>query len=236
MGIEKSEFVNPVPSTDMYYFDKEPVTLEKIRNKKPILTYEDALKILNHFYYNHFNLFITTGFLAWSGARIQEVVSIKLVSLDLKNRFFFNILKKTKQEDTYGVYFFPKFFVKHVKLYLDQMKLVFPDAIYLFPSRYLKDSHVVQQTVRNKIHEAADLLGITSKVNPHAFRKRLNTERKRTGVMPEDRSILLNHNLNSTQAKHYLLQMEDFKEMKDLYDANFPYEEFQPNPNYLKDY
>lgn len=232
--IKKDELINPVPDADIYRFDKEELTLSKIKERKKKITYEIGLKLLNYYYYNWFEMFILVGLCAWSGPRIEEVVSITLPNIDLENSFFFNILKKTKKEDTYGIYFFPEWFVKFLQLQIKQKNLKYPEEAFLFPSPRITGQYISQGQIRKRIHETCKLLGIDVVVTPHRFRGLLNKERKKYGVEPEDRSILLNHGLDSTQAKHYILDYEDFNEIKEIYDKCFPYPKFEPNPNYLE--
>ncbi len=234
-GIKKEELLNPVPGRELYKFDKEKITLDDIKKRKKKIAYNHALKLLNYFYFEQFEMYIITGLLAWSGPRVEETVSITIQNIDFENRFIFNILKTTTQEDTYGIYFFPEFFVSDLKLYISQKDLMYPGDEYLFPSPVIQGEYISQKTVRRKIHEACDLLKIDVKITPHRFRGLLIKNRKKKGVDPEDRKILLNHGLDSTQAKSYILDYEDFYELKEISVSSFPYPEFQPNPNYLND-
>jgi len=233
--IRKEDFFNPIPGILIYRFSKETVTLAEIKEKSTkLINYDIAITLLNYFYYNWFEMFVIVGLCSWTGARIAEIVSIKINDLDLQNHFFFNILKRTTKEDTYGVYFFPPWFIKYLQIQIEQKNLIYPDEPFLFPSTRIIEQHISQHRVRQRIHEACKLLNIEATVTPHKFRALLNTHRKRMGVEPEDRSILLNHGLNSTQAKHYILDYHDFNELKKIFDNNFPYPEFKPDPDYLE--
>ncbi|MFW9973259.1 MAG: hypothetical protein ACFFDF_23950, partial [Candidatus Odinarchaeota archaeon] len=181
------EFINPVPDSDLYKFDKPKLDLKKVRIKslQKKITYKHALKLLNHCYFNDFETYIALGFLVWSNPRIEELSKVQVSNIEIPDpnraydleiefegkihkinhlRFFLTELKRTKKEDKWGVYIYPKFFVNDLKLYLEQKKLIYHNDPYLFPSPMIRNYHVHQSTIRRKIKKIANLLNIKVKI------------------------------------------------------------------------
>lgn len=246
-GVPKERFIIPIP--ERVSFSKKPVKLTEIRQKymSEALTYSTVLRLLNYCYYNQFELFIFLGFCIWSGARIREVVSIEdanieindIVHIDehgqkefLKLRFFITSLKRTHQEDKWGVYCFPDFFTKYITLHIEQKNLLYPSK-FLFPSPYLKEKHLGKGTMRRRVNKACALLNITQEITPHKLRALLNTYRDRKGVDPDHKSLLLNHTIDRMEARHYNLDYGRIIPVQKIYNDSFPFPEFKPDPNYL---
>ncbi|MFX1478313.1 MAG: tyrosine-type recombinase/integrase [Promethearchaeota archaeon] len=255
--IEGKIFINPVPDSDIYHFDKPKTDLAKIKRdsfkRKP--NYNHALKLLNYAYYEDFELYIALGFLIWSCPRIEELVSIEVANIEIPEkkkechfeieynskihivrqlRFILTELKRTKKEDKSGVYCYPKFFITHLELYLAQKELIYPGDPYLFPSPLIKGQPVNQKYFRDRLRDARHYLNIDLKITPHMFRKLTNTYRKRMGVDPDDRALLLNHEIDRVESTSYNLDFEEFARIQVIYNNSFPYPDFTPNPNYKK--
>lgn len=230
----KHPFGNPVPDRDLYRFSRNEINLSQIREKKISLEGTDyyeqiVVKMLNYYYYNNFEMFLLTGFLAWSGPRISELLAVKTENIDLEYRFFLTKLKDTAaQSNNYGVYFFPAFFKPSLELYLKQKELLYPGETYLFPSPYFRGAHLARTTLQKRLNDTRLLLGINRRTNPHFLRKVLNTYRKRKGVEDDVRQLLLNHAVSSVEASHYNLDYDEFARVKELYDKSFPFPEFKP--------
>lgn len=252
-------FINPVPDSDLYKFDKPKMDLTKVRiaSLQKKITYNHALKLLNHFYFNDFEFYIALGFLVWSNPRIDELTNVEVANIEIPDpnrqynieiefeqkkykvnqlRFFLTSLKRTKKEDKYGVYMYPTFFVNDLKLYLAQKELIYPKDPYLFPSPMIKNRPIAQATIRKRITKACKLLNISVKITPRLFRDLINTNRKRKGADSDSLSLLLNHEIDRVEATHYNLDYKDFAYIQVVYDQTFPFPNFEPNTNYLTDY
>jgi integrase len=174
-------------------------------------------------------MFIITGLLLYTGARITEIMSLLEENINLEHHLIFNLIKRTKYKSKYGVYFFPEFFIKHIKLYLDEKKVIHPDKPYMFPGKKEREKQYLSvRYVQQGLDKASEILQITAKHSPHKFRKLINEERRKKGVAPLDRTILLNHTPRSIEARYYLPSLKQIQDLKLIYDKTFPFSVFKP--------
>lgn len=226
----RKDFINPVPDHDLYAFDTErDVTINDLLDAGKLLDHEDANRILSHFYFYDFQMFIITGLLLYTGARITEIMSLLEANLNLEHCLIFNLIKRTKYKSKYGVYFFPQFFLKYIKIYLEEKNEISPGNKHVFPSKSKKGekSYLSVRNVQSKLKKASRLLDITSNVSPHKFRKLINEERRKKGVAPLERTILLNHAPQSVEARNYLPSLKQIQELKKIYIRTFPFPKFK---------
>jgi len=229
-------FTNRTPDSDLYLFDREKQFLVNIISNR-MINYDEAAKILSYYYFrgtfSDIQTFNITSLLLYTGARINELMSLLIENISLEGRFVFNLIKRTTKVDKYGIYFFPEFFLKDLKIYLELKKREHPDNPYLFPSTKTPGTFLSDKAVRARLHKTCKFLNITSQHTPHKFRALLNNARKKKGAAPIDRSALLMHKLPSVEAEHYLKSLKEIQELRDIYDKTFPFKKFKPNPNYL---
>jgi len=231
------EFRNRTPDSDLYLFDREKRFLVDITSNRKI-NYKEATRIQSYFYFRgdfiDIQMFNIVSLLLYTGARIHELMTLLIENISLDGRFVFNLIKRTMKVDKYGIYFYPEFFVKDLKIYLELKKRHYPNSPYLFPTPRNPKTFLSDKAVRDRLHKACEFLNITSDHTPHKFRALLNDSRKKKGAAPIDRSALLMHKLPSVEAEHYLKSLKEVIELREIYDATFPFKEFKPNPNYFK--
>ena len=128
----------------------------------------------------------------------------KLKNIDLKERFIFVKIKSKKYLNQFGFYFFPVFFVRSLESWIEQLKLIYPDAIYLFPSPVNNMQNLTGKTVRKNLRDIKKLLDLKVKCNPHTFRNLLNEKRESMGVSKIRRTFLLNQKPQGVNEKNYL--------------------------------
>ena len=71
-------------------------------------------------------------------------------------------------------------------------------------------------------------LGLGCKMNPHAFRDLINSERFDTAMKEKYRFLLLNQTPPNINVKHYLKKYKMRKKLLAKYDEFFPFPEFRP--------
>jgi len=230
------KFTNRTPDSDLYLFDREKRFLVDITSNRKI-NYEEATRILSYYYFRgdfkDIQTFIIVSLLLYTGARIHELMTLLIENMSLDGRFVFNLIKRTTKVDKYGIYFFPEFFVKDLKIYMELKKREYPDNPFLFPAPRHPGAFLSDKAVRSRLHDTCKFLNITSEHTPHKFRALLNDARKKKGAAPIDRSALLMHKLPSVEAEHYLKSLKEVIELREIYDITFPFKIFKPNPNYL---
>ncbi len=229
-------FTNRTPDSDLYLFDREAKFLVDISSNRKI-NYEEANRILSYYYFRgdfkDIQTFIIVSLLLYSGARINELMTLLVENISLDGRFVFNLIKRTTKVDKYGIYFFPEFFVKDLKIYIELKKREYPNNPFLFPAPRHSGTFLSDKAVRDRLHITCKLLKISAYHTPHKFRALLNDARKKKGAAPIDRSALLMHKLPSVEAEHYLKSLKEVIELREIYDITFPFKIFKPNPNYL---
>ena len=222
------QFFNPVPDNDLYVFSSKRKTAADLVLKKELLDYEIAKQILDHCYKRDFQMFIIISLLLYSGARISEIMSLHNDDLKVNYRFLFNEIKGAAKKTKFGVYFFPGFFVKYLKVYLIEKEMLYPKDSFVFPSRIYKGKFMRPGTVREHIHIICENLKITVPYTPHKFRHLLNRERRKKGAGKLDRILLLNQTPRETESKYYNEDLEAILELREIYDKSFPF------PRYIK--
>jgi len=225
-------FTNPVPSINLFDFSEKPMALEDIESKEDIISnYEIVEKVLNYLYFTRPTIFVIVSLLLYTGARISEIISIRIENIDLQERFFFTKVKGKKNQNRHGVYFFPSFFVKYLVDYLDHLRIEFSKTDFLFPSpkgSKSKLKYLSSNTVRKHLREIKNSLGLTCAINPHAFRDFINTERFDKDLNQKYRTLLLNQSPKGVNVKNYLKKYKKRKELQRIYDRTLPFPEFKP--------
>ncbi|MGQ4874526.1 MAG: tyrosine-type recombinase/integrase [Promethearchaeia archaeon] len=223
--IERKSYINPVPSARLFDFDEKTIDIDYIE-REAITDYETVEKVLNYLYFTNPTLFIIVSLLLYTGARISEIVGIKLKNIDITERFFFTKIKGKKQLNRHGVYFFPAFFIKYIKNHIEKIKAEYSNPEYLFPNNF--GGHISTNTVRKKLRKIRDDLNISCNINPHSFRDFINTERFDKNLNKKYRCLLLNQTPKNVNVKNYLKKYRKRKELQKIYDATFPFPEFKP--------
>lgn len=216
----------PVPELDEFRFTEKDRRGDVL--KQP-LTKEAALRILEFFRATAMDLYIGTRVLFETGMRVGELVHIKRADVDLETRRIYTTGKKGLVR-----YYVPPSFLSELKAWMKYQDQVNPDKEYLFPPLYDRGSkHANEAYFRNNLARAGGVLALECSTNPHAFRGLINDERARTYMLERDRdallSILLCQVPASTNAKHYLMKMYDWKNPhtweahRALYDRLYPW-------------
>lgn len=224
--INKVAFINPVPSRNLFDFDEKEIDLQDLEKEEDLMTYPDVKRVLNYLYFIDFRCFIIVSLLLYSGARISEICRIELKNLDLEERYFMTKIKSKKNLNRYGAYFFPKFFVKFLKEWINSLQEEFLDPVFLFQQ---EDYYIHPKTPRKRLRTAKASIGLKCKMNPHAFRDYLNTLRFEQSIDEKYRFLLLNQTPENVNVKHYLKKYKKRKELLEIYDKTFPFPEFKPN-------
>lgn len=224
--LEKKAFINPVPSINLFDFSEREITIEELEKEEDVLSdYSIVERILNYLYFTRSRLFVIVCLLLYSGGRIIEICSIKLANIDLNERFFYVKIKSKKALNRWGIYFFPKFFTPFLKGWIDDLRLEKPDAEYLFQHIY---THISTKTPRKHLRNLKNELGLTCKINPHAFRDFINTERFDRDLNVKYRSLLLNQTPGNVNVMSYVKKYKKRKELQRVYDATLPFPPFKP--------
>lgn len=232
--MEDKEFKFPVPSSKIWNFSKKEGTfLKDIQFDIPILTMEKVKDIIRHLYYTKsYRIYIIMCLIILSGARISEVLKIKLSYISLESRWFIIEVKSKKNNKKDGIYFFPEFFVPEIKHYVKLLKLEYNNPIYLFPGRNGK--HITPRTVQYYMRKTKKELGIKASINPHAFRDFLNTKRFETGCNKTLCKFLLNQKVKDVNPKHYLKAYKNRVKLRNAYDQYNPFNKsILPNPRLI---
>jgi integrase len=228
-------FINPVPSKDFFSFSDKKMTLKDIEKREEILTYDIVENVLNRLFFTDKRLFIIVSLLLYTGARISEIISIKLENIDYEERFFMNEIKGEK--DRVGIYFFPKFFIQSLKDYIFKIvEVEYPNTKYLFPSRYKRysygqDNHLTITKIEKDLRDLRKLMNIKSNINPHSFRDLINSERFDTEMKEKYRFLLLNHTPPNVNVMSYLKNYKLRMKLQKKYDQFFPFPKFNPKIN-----
>jgi len=231
--MEKIPFINPVPSLNIYPFDEKPEKIEDLEKEADLMTYPIVKKVLNYLYFTQKRLFIIMSLLLYTGARIKEICRIRLSHLDIEECFFYVRLKSRKYIKRTGIYHFPRFFTKYLFEWIELIKIEYPTTKYLFPSPYLQDAHLSTKTPRRHLSILKNTLGLTCKLNPHAFRDFINTERFDRNMNKKYRMLLLNQTPKNVNVKNYLKKYKKRKELQKVYEKTFPFPEFKPQINLI---
>ncbi|MHA1192227.1 MAG: tyrosine-type recombinase/integrase [Promethearchaeota archaeon] len=120
--VEGVLFINPVPSSNLFNFTEKVLPIESLETEDELLTYPVVEKILNYLFVTRRKIFIILSLLLYSGARISEVCSIEIKNIDLEERFFYTKIKSKKNQNRWGIYFFPSFFISYLEQWITEIK------------------------------------------------------------------------------------------------------------------
>ncbi len=232
--IEQKTFINPVPSRHLYKFEEKVISIEELEQKNEVLdSYETVERVLNYIYFTRHRLYIIVSIMLYTGARISEAISIEILNIDLKERYFYVKVKSKKSANKWGLYFLPKFFMNFLKIWIEKIKIEYPDTKYLFPSPRTK-SYLHSSRIREELRDIRKRLNLSCKINPHVFRDFLNTERFDNNLNKKYRTLLLNQTPKDVNPKHYLKKYKKRKKLQEIYDRSFPFPEFKPKTNLMR--
>lgn len=197
-----------------------------------ILDYETAERILRYFYFNSKTLmmFNITSLLLYTGGRVNEISSIELKRLNLKERFFINYVK-SKKHARLGLFFFPNFYKSNLEEWLVHIKESYGDNVkYLFPSTYkIYNCHYSNVSIFRQLKKSAKILKISANPNPHIFRNIINEAREAKGVSSTRRALLLNQTPpGGVNTQYYMKSLKKIRKLREIYDKTFPFPEFNP--------
>lgn len=231
--MEGEEFIFPVPSSKIWDFSGKEGSLKELKFDIPILKMEDVKDIIKHLYYTKpYRTYIIMSLIIFSGARISEVLNIKLEYLFLDRRWFITEVKSKKNDKRDGIYFIPEFFIPELKHFIDLLKLEHQDPNYLFPSR--NGTHYSPRSIQRYMRIIKKELGIKASINPHSFRDFLNTKRFEKGCNQILCKFLLNQKVRDVNPKHYLKAYKNRVKLRNAYDKYNPFNKsILPNPKLL---
>ncbi len=217
----KKEIRNPVPNRRIYNFTRLESDIQKQSDiKVEIFTDEELMEILEASKKKSLRDFILFSLLIIDGARISELLTIKIENINLEQRYFDTGLEKNAQKSTYKsrkglIFFFPKRFKPYLEKYINYIG---KENIWLFPG---KTDHYTYSGFRNHVK-------LNSNYDDkyrlfHKFRSTLISNRLiRINCPLWISEGLTNHTISdSTQIKHYA--RFSIKQKRDLYDEYFPY-------------
>lgn len=216
------EYRNPVPNKRIYKFNLQENDIRKQSdNNDEIFTEQELLDILTASKKKNLRDFILFSLLIIGGARISEILSIKIEDIHLKERYFETGFEKDARKSTRFsnkslIFFFPEKFRPYLEQYI---KYIGKDNIWLFPGR---TRHNYYGGFRGYvIKNFDDKYRLFQK-----YRKTLISNRLIKMECPLWISEgLTNHKISdSTQIKHYA--KFSIKQKRDLYDKYFPYYSF----------
>jgi len=224
--IENNDFESPVPSSKIFSFSGKSNPLEQINFEKTTMTIQDIKNIFAHLYYiKSYKLYIVIALIVFSGARISEVLNIKLKNISLKERWFITPVKSHKNNKRDGIYFFPSFFVSSMKRYIKLLKLEHENwsdsNFFLFPSRNNKP--LTPRPIQKCMSDTKEELRIKSSINPHAFRDFINTKRFEIGCNKTLRKFLINQKVKDVNPANYLKKYKNRIELRNVYDKYNPF-------------
>ena len=222
---EKKVFINPIPSNNLFEFEERPLTKEELEVEPDLLTYRIIERILNYLYFTRRRLFIIVLILLYSGARIFEIMHIEIDNIDFEERYIFTKIKSKKALNRYGIYFFPKSLIPFLQDWIKNIKEEYNNPKYLFPRG---NTHLSDKTPRGNLRKVKNELGLTCKMNPHAFRDFINSERFDTKLKEKYRFLLLNQTPPNVNVKSYLKKYKKRILLLEKYDQFFPFPEFKP--------
>jgi integrase len=210
-------FVNPVPSEISFKFS-DIIDRQTIDFTTHYLTYDTILKILRFLFFTDYRMFILVSLLAYTGARISEICSIKLDDIDLENRKFISGRFDDYSKTGLVLYFWPTFFHEEFKRYIELMRSHKYEFVFPHQQTFLHT-----KTPRKKLREIKEILNILDPINPHSFRDSLNSSRREKGLGEEFAAMLLNQKPNTVNQTHYMKRFYDWHSLRDMYDKSFPY-------------
>ncbi|MHA1682001.1 MAG: hypothetical protein ACTSUE_13770 [Promethearchaeota archaeon] len=201
-----------------------------VRVEENVYTESEIFKILNYLRGTNFKYYVLIGLMAFSGARVSEVVSIRSRYMNVEERYFISGTVEGFKKTDEVIYFFPRFFQSTMKVFMMQLGDLYPGSEFIFPP-YQTDTRsergfINPNQVRDRLRDSFKFIGIDDKygISTKGFRDAINTYRKeRCATTEEDRSRLLNQKTGGVNVKHYLKRLTTIRELRKLYDENFPY-------------
>lgn len=216
------EYRNPVPNKRIYKFDLHESDIRKQSNiNDEIFTEQELLEVLNASKKKNLRDFILFSLLIIDGARISEILTIKIENINLKERYYEtgfekNARKSTRFSNKSLLFFFPEKFRPYLEQYI---KYIGKNNIWLFSGKieYMYSGGLRDYVIRN-YSKKYQLF--------HKYRKTLISNRLIKMDCPLWISEgLTNHQISySTQIKHYA--KFSIEQKRDLYDKYFPYYSF----------
>jgi len=222
------DFRNPVPSKKKYKFTQKELDVKKQSEKDlEVLTKEEIFKILDFCYKNRKqDNFILFGLDICTGARISEILTIKIKDVNLPERYFETGFEKNARKSTLRskeslLFFFPERFKIYLKNYILSLKSLNKDGEWLFPNNRItnyisfKRPYYLLNILKQKLS-----IDFSYKY----FRKTIITERMKMGCPDWVSEGLTNHKGSSVQREYYIKLK--ISEKRELYDKYFPYYSF----------
>lgn len=216
------EYRNPVPNKRIYKFYLQESDIRKHSDiNDEIFTEQELLDILKASKKKNLRDFILFSLLIIDGARISEILTIKIENVHLEERYFEtgfekNARKSTRFSNRSLIFFFPEKFRPYLEQYI---KYIGKDNKWLFSG---KTRHLCYGGFRNYVK-----WNFNNKYRLfHKYRKTLISNRLIKMDCPLWISEgLTNHKVSdSTQIKHYA--KFSIEQQRNLYDKYFPYYSF----------
>jgi len=211
------DFRNPVPQDRVFKFTQKEFDIKKQSDvEDEIFTDLELLEILEFAKKRNFRDFILFSLLIITGARVSEILSIKVKDINLEKRFFETGFVKGARKTSLSskkslLFFFPENFSKYLGTYLNYLD---NGEVWLFPGRS-KHYHY------NSFHRYVKSNYGQNFSNFHKFRKSLITNRVKIGCPLWASEGLMNHKSSSVEGEFYIkLSIE---EKLNLFDEYFPY-------------
>ncbi len=165
-------YYNPVPTLKECNFSADIFSLEEEEKKvkEAIFSIKQIENMLRKLYFTKQIYFVVSLLLFFCGMRISECVSIKIENVDLEKRFLITGIeegaRKSNKRGNKPLYFcFPPIVAYFLKEYILELKVQYPDNIWLFKG---VNGHICSNSYQ---------IYLKSKFNAksHSFRKTLLT-------------------------------------------------------------
>jgi integrase/recombinase XerC len=197
--LAKLDFKLPIPP-DAVELIKTEKKLQRVNEFEEIKKLLEAPNVIekNEFVAKRNRAILETFFS--TGARISELINIKLTDIDKKGRIF--IRGKGKKERF--VYLTPRA-QKYIKEYLEIRKD--DDSPYLFIPFRGKNSRsekkkISPNYIQAKIKEYREILGLNLPITPHGLRRAFATFLAESGASPAAIQVLLGHESLDTTTRY----------------------------------
>ena len=206
-----------MPNDKFFKFTQKEFDIKKQSDvEAEIFTNVELLEILEFAKKRNFRDFILFSLLIITGARVSEVLSIKVKDVHLEKRFFETGFVKGARKTSLSskkslIFFFPENFCKYLEMYLT---ILGKGEVWLFPGRS-KHYHY------NSCHRYVKLNYGQNFSNFHKFRKTLITNRVKMECPLWASEGLMNHKFSSVEGEYYIKLSLD--EKRELFDKYFPY-------------
>jgi len=214
-------FYNPVPGKEIYEFSQHVFDIKKqSKIELEVFSTTELSELLNKAKKKSFRDFILFSLLVSDGARISEILTIKIENINLEERFFETGFEKGARKSTRNaekglLFFIPEGFIPFLKKYIHYIGT---DQVWLFPGR---KSHYNYDS----FHDYARRNYGPHYSKFHRYRKTLITNRVKKFECPLWISEgLMNHKSTSIEGEHYIKL--NIEEKRNLFDKYFPYYEF----------